>query len=1159
MSKVRIILFACTLVFVSASQVFAGDREGREHLIRRFEDLRVRRMPRNGIIEANVRSSAIDQIRRSKSKVNSPEVLVEQPQWTLFGPPSTAGRVKSIVCHPTIPGLVFVGAASGGVWKSTNRGDDWRPVMDDANAIAMGTLCFDPENPSILYAGTGEQVRGATTYLGAGILRSTDLGNTWHVLGLSTVGSFSRVLINPGSPSTIMASAMNASEGVWKSSDKGLTWNRIYKGQVFDMSMNPNDPLEWFIAVEDSGIMSTSDGGTTWARRMNGLLGNVGRASVQHAPSAPSTLYALIELSGQAVIARSTNSGALWTRTFQDPTACFFSGSCEVEQSQGFYDNVIAVSPKNSNHVIAGGIDLWVSTTGGAQWINTTNGYADGNGNNNVHVDQHSIAFDPLDTNAVYAGNDGGMVLSFDKGLSWSVRNSNLAISQFYGFDADRVSRNRLFGGTQDNGTLGTSSRTEWDTLVNGDGMNVRIDPEATNTIIASGPRGELVRVNMTTKFTERIQSGIDFSEQAEWVVPLVYDRFLPSTVYTGRRRVYRSDNNGTFWSPISPAMYGNVTALAQSPIEAEVLWAGGSFGDLVVSRDFSNKWSVALRQPLPTAYVSSIACSYSNLATAYVAYSTYGVEHLWKTTDYGASWNSAWNTMPDVPVNAIAVHPDDDNIVFAATDIGIFATFNSGTSWIEYGKGLPRSPALALSVDLPFGLLRVATHGRGIWEAPLVSTRPSPPSIITPVGGEAVPGARETWLSWSGFAGRVNVEYSTNDGGTWRSIDTAVSASGMKWLVPYAPCPAARIRVTSSTNASVVAISRSFPITRLKPGTVLGSKGVAWTAYGLTLDGKDGLWTTSIHEPRLYKLNRNTLLVEKVVELRGAGDSLFTDITFSSDQGVFYIHRLDDVNGTSSSIIVVDTNGTLIRTFPSAARSYATGLTLHNNILYGIERNGSRKIVGMNPLNGIELFSAAQPFQEINGPRCLAVSPIGRLLLVCTLYDNNTGKLTNAFVGAINPQALTQFSNRMDLAYAKGYLNARGIEVDPRDGTYWVSDIDGVIWKITGMEFQEPPIVSVEEKLLMSNTIRIAPHPAHGVATIVLAGSEESRQVGIVISDITGRNVLDLGARNQGMGESETFVLNAGSIPSGCYVALVMVNGVVVERRSFVVTANSF
>lgn len=1141
-----------------APSVTAGtDREGKEHLLRRFEEMRKRRVPHGGDVDANVRSQAIEYVRRKAPSKLDAEVLAEQPQWTFLGPRSTAGRIKSIVCDPSRSNVVYIGAASGGVWKSTDGGLSWTPIMDDANAIAMGSLCIAPDDPNTIYAGTGEQVVGANIYLGGGLLRSTDEGASWSVVGLTSVGSFSRVIIPALTPSTIIAAGMNEQAGVWKSNDRGITWQRMLEGQIYDLTVDAMDPNTMFVAVRDTGIMATFDGGITWQKRMNGLLGTVGRASVQQAATDPNVLYTLMEMNSLALIAKSTDKGLSWRIQYQDPQGCFFSGTCVPDASQGFYDNCLAIDPRNADHVIVGGIDLFMTTDGGSTWINTTDGYRDGNGNDHPHVDQHCIAFDPLDPAVVYAGNDGGMMRSADGGVSWQLINNGLSVSQFYAFDVDRETRGRLFGGTQDNGTLGTNGDVEWDSLNGGDGMTTLLDPTNSNVLFGSGPDGDLFRVQIAQQSVTRITAGINLNEESEWVAPIAIHPSIPSLLLTGRERVYRSDDNGDSWQPVSQNFSNTVSSIAISPADDELFWAAGSYGDVMRSTDFGQSWVSVHKAPLSLLFVSDIACARNDRKVTWITYASYGTPQVWKTTDLGESWWPVWNAMPNVPVNSIVIHPDDDNVVFVGTDIGVFATYDGGISWTPFGVGLPRSPVIDLKADASFSYLRAATHGRSVWEAPLITQMPTDPMIVHPSGGERFVPQSTVTLSWKGLQAPYNITYSLNDGLTWSNIATNQTRTSIQWVVPNTPTVNARIRVESALTPSTSIESKTFSIVALQPGVVLGYRACSWTAYGLATDGRDGLWTTDLHSNNIFKLSLDLTSVLKTVTIQGAGDSLFTELSFDRDSGLIYVHRLDDFDGTSTTVFVIDTLGVVKRSFPSQARRYGIGLEYVNGVLYASERDGSQRLVKMDPISGALLSELPNPYRSTFGPRGMAADGLGNLVQAHTAFPPGGGRLSSTIANEMPLSDLSQIADTLTLEYRKGLINARGIEIDRRDQSMWVSDIDGVIWKIAGMNYV-PPTTSVQRDERSGDaisTVVVSPHPITTSAMFAISPSGKDRLLNMEIVDVTGRVVHTLPPITQSSSETVTFRLHAATLHAGTYLLRSVSPNSSILRHTFVVT----
>ena len=1151
------ILFCIVILCLTTSVIFAQNTvptfSESESIKKRFEWFDLVRTPPGKVLDDDARWRAIDHMRRMEKSKLGESVQEAQPQWMPSGPYTTGGRVKSILPHPTKKNTIYIGTASGGVWVTDDAGLTWKPIMDDANAIAFGSLCFDPSNTDVIYAGTGEQVSGSNTLLGCGLLRSEDAGATWQIVGLTQVGSFSRIYCHPKNPNLLMASCMNGNAGVYRSLDRGVSWTKLASGNVYDMTINPTDENEWFITVDEYGVMYSDDMGDSWRPKNTGIIGTVGRFSITQSPTNPDRLYVLAQLNGLASIFHTTDRGETWTAGYEDSRGCFFDGSC-TPPGQGSYDNYITISPTNPDVCFAGGIDIWKTTNGGTSWSNLTGGYSDGNGSNVVHVDQHCMAYDPFSPNTVYAGCDGGMVKSNDAGINWFSINEGLAISQFYAFDIDPTDENKAYGGTQDNGTLWSQANVGWDTLWGGDGMVTIVNYNNPNIVYGNTQRGNPFRVNFGNNTGRYVTDGIDMGESALWVAPMVMSPADDLTLLHGRQRVWRTYDGGDFWYETSPPFVNNVAAIEMSPADPAVIWAASSTGDIMLAEDDGFEWRKANRSSLTNRYISDIECSRVDRETAWISYGTYGDPNVWKTTDLGETWTSLWDGMPDVAVSSIKVHPDDENILFIGTDVGVFASYNGGRNWVPYGKGLPRTPVFDIRISSTFGFIQCVTYGRSAWKAPLISVAPSEPAITAPSGGELFTGTLNTVISWSGFTAPVKLEYSVDDGATWKDVAKDVVGSALNWRVPNWPTVVARIKITSQTDTSQSEISRTFTIQPLEKGGVLQKKSVPWVPYGLSWDGKNSLWSTSFYERKLYRLNATTLQVERTVELpASAGDSLFTDLTIDRSTGTMYIHKLLASDGVGATVIVADTNGNVIRTFPSQARRYATGLEFVNGQLIANERDGFRHTYVMD-LDGVLIDEKPNAYQFNYGPRCLAYDDNGLLYQTCTYFPNTNAALTECYAITIPVTSLSTEQDRMPLNTAGGLINARAIEYDRSDKNMWIGDFSGNIYKITGFSFVAPPVSSVEADPILRGDLSIRPNPSSTSAVITLGATTIDRRVEISIIDMLGREVLPSTTQMQGAGVELSSRITTAMLSQGTYTAIASVSGTVISSSRFIV-----
>jgi photosystem II stability/assembly factor-like uncharacterized protein len=1012
-----------------------------------------------GKIPQNARLDALLQARLKIPAFGaSPRSLQALNTWKQIGPDKVGGRVRSVVTHPTDNRTLWIGAADGGIWKSTDRGETWRPLMDDANAIAMGALAVDPGDTSTLYAGTGEMSSNVDAYNGAGIMKSVDGGATWRPIGLTTVGAFSRIVIPPLDRNRVFAGATKNNGGFYRSIDGGNTWSRTFTTPVSDVTIDPRDPDRLWIGTLGRGIFRSTDGGLTFTEANNGINGEehaLERISVQAAPSDPSILYALsYETDPDADYTRiykSTDGGASWITVYDG--ADFFG-------FQGWYNNVISVSPRDPKIVVAGGLDLLRSTDGGDHWTRLR-GF-----NTGVHDDQHAMAFDPVDPNHLYLGNDGGMYRSDDGGASWVRISSGLAITQFYAMAINQSDPALTYGGSQDNGTVSNLS-TNFGEIQHGDGFFVAVDPQEPTTLYAEDADGSFI-TRYEAGLSTIIMNGIDAeNDEAAWSAPLVIDPLRPSILWHGRGRIYKSTNRGDLWTAVSEPFTGQCTALGVSPLNSDVVYAGSNRGELKVTTDGGAHWTDRTDAPgTVNRAITDFALSPTDPAVAYMAVSGFYTNHVFKTTDGGATWADIGRGLPDIPVNALAIHPDDEKIIYAGTDIGMFITIDGGATWASYNQGLPRVVVADLEVHRASRTLRLASHGRSMWEIPL--EKPSlPPSITSPAGGEVWMGGTSHVISWSGFddpAG-VKLEYSL-DGIVWRDLGRNLAGSSFLWRVDDTASATARVRVTAMGSPAITATSRLFTITRYAVGGTLDAGNIAGSPYGLAYDG-EYLWAGDFGSNLLRKLDPATFRLIDTVRMRIDGaDSLFTDMAYVPERGHFYIHRINSSTGSSPGgwLYEVDREGKEIGRWPSPC-DYPVGLAwVHMPggaaYLLATDRDGDENIFLLdtaNPEFPAEVIPRVRPVEF--GPRGATHAPgAGMFYQAITIFGN--GDLRSAHAEKMTADSQQTLACTIALASplpGSGYINARGIELDPADSTLWVSDFSGNIFRIASCDSKGP------------------------------------------------------------------------------------------------------
>ena len=1125
---------------------------------RRFEEFRKEREYPLGAVPDFARENAIKQMDRMVHEKNSPALnLAQQPEWKNIGPFDIGGRMKSVVIQPDDPQIVYAAAAAGGIWKTTDGGNNWVPLFDFENSIAFGSLAMDPNNSSILYAATGEAVNNTLAYLGSGIYKSTDAGSSWKLVGIPEAGAYSKIIVHRLNSNVIYAGATKRARGLYRSLDAGKTWERMNDYNVTDVTINPENEDELLIGVDGQGIFWTRDGGINWAQRITNIDAGIGRVSVQIAPSNPSIAYALVETNGLGYIYKTTNTGAYWGRIFAGDDS-FFRG-------QGFYDNYIAIHPTNSNVVIAGGIDVW-RTINGSTFENMTNGYTS---QAKMHVDQHCAAFYKQNPNVIYVGNDGGMYRSNDLGSTWIMINNNLQVTQFYSLEIDDTQLNRNVGGTQDNGTQGNKNTDNWSVLVGGDGFRVALDINNPAVLYGcSTPGGRITpfRYNTSSGNFNYIDNGLNTADGI-WDPPIMTHPSLPDILLHGRVQLYASFDGGDNWTPLptgNNSMGNRFTALGMSLADENLIYAGTSGGSVLVSRDFGETWVDVTDHGLVNRWVKDFACSRNNPGTAYIVYSGFGTPHVFKTTDFGQTWNPVSKGLPDIPTNAIEIHPENENMIFIATDIGVFATFDGGNSWFPYGRKLPRSPVTDIqfnqyNIGQPALSLRIATHGRSMWEVPVTNETITSPEINMPIGGEIYTSSTNQSIQWYGFQPPVSVEFSWDNGNSWMPVASNVIGTSLSWNVPNKPSIDARVRIKSLTDQSQERISNTFTVKLLEKGSILKDGGVNFVPYGIVWDGKEGLWATSFYNDRITKLNLNTFLKEK--DFKIAGDSLFTDIAMDRDKGLLYVHKINSTTQGGATIYTIDTLGNVIRQFLSPADKYGTGLELLDGKLLVGDRDkkdewDNKNFFMVDLLTGNILETIKNATQIVYGPRCLAYDGEQYVYQVVTDFPN-AGALAAAYVQKIDKKNLSFELDRIELESLNGTINARGIDYDPRDMNIWVTSFTGDIFKIAG--FSTFLKVDEQNSSISDNNdfieTKVYPNPVSDFSTISFKLTGKQGNLVVRLFDMMGRELIKMYDKNLDSNQPDYCYLDVKNLPSGVYnLVFSLDSGTLISRPVVVV-----
>ena len=696
-------------------------------------------------------------------------------RWRAIGPAMLGGRVSDVAGVAGNPNILYVAFASNGLWKSLDGGISFESMFESGNTLSLGAVAVAPDNPSVVYIGTGEGKPRNSTSFGDGIYGSRDGGKTWEHLGLSKTERFARLAIHPRDSKTIYAAAMghewgaNEERGVYRSTDAGRTWTRaLYVNATTgasDLAIDPGNPNIVYAGMYDylrqpwhfrsggpgSGLYRSSDGGQSWTRltdpaRDNGLpKGTLGRIGLAISPGRPEVVYAMIETDGEGVLWRSDDRGDRWRLMSRDLAV----------NARPFYFSVIRVDPADENRIYSLNRSLHISDDAGKSFRSV--GYA------RIFGDFHAMWIDPTNPSRVLAGSDGGFYISNDRGERWDFLNK-IPAAQVYRFALDMSEPYHIVGGFQDH-EVWRGPNERWNAIGvkggdwlrlrdHGDGASVVVDPRDPNIVYYDTEHGDITRVDLRTGEERFIQpypvtaTGIAVSQERyrfNWIAPIVMSPSNPDVIYLGGNVLFRTVDGGSTWTIISPDLTTNdpekqkvsggvtpdnsraeahctIHAIAESPRDSKVIWVGTDDGLVQLTRDGGKTWTNVAPNiggaPKP-AYVASIQASPVAAGTAYVAIDQHRLDdfapHAFVTTDYGRTWRSISNGLRGY-VHIVLEDPKAPNLLYAGTELGVFASFDRGQSWTDLRLGLPRLSVMDIKVHPRDDDLVIGTHARGFF-----------------------------------------------------------------------------------------------------------------------------------------------------------------------------------------------------------------------------------------------------------------------------------------------------------------------------------------------------------------------------------------------------------------------------------------------------------
>ena len=687
-----------------------------------------------------------------------------------IGPAGMSGRITAIDAVVADPNTIYLGAASGGVWKTTNQGASWEAVFEEQPILNIGSIAIQQSNPSTVWVGTGEGNPRNSISLGEGMYKTIDGGKSWKKMGLEKTRNIHRIIVDPSNPNTVYAGAIgnpyaeHPERGVFKTTNGGETWDKILftndTSGVADMIMDPSNPNKLFVAMwqhrrtpwslnsggPGSGLYMTFDGGKNWKKlgEKEGLpAGNLGRIGLAISRSNPNRVYALVEATKNGLY-KSDDGGQTWSLMNSNP---------EFVSTRPFYFQEIACDPQNENR-------LWLIY----QMISKSD---DAGKNfevvipyNGIHPDHHAFWIHPTNPNFIIDGNDGGIGITRDKGKTW-LFDEKLPVGQFYHINVDNEMPYNVMGGMQDNGSWrgpaytwmsGGIKNYYWDNLWGGDGFDVMPDKDDASWVFAMSQGGSVGRYNVKTGeswYVKPPAPDLKTTLRFNWNAAIAQDPFSNSTIYFGSQHLHRSTNKGASWEIISPDLSTNDSAkidqrnnggisiditgaenfctimtIAPSSKDKNVIWAGTDDGNVQLTKDGGKTWT-NFRGKIPGlpvgAWIPQIQASRYNAAEAFVVANDYRrgdfKPYIFRTTDFGKTWTRLVDEKKVIGYALCVLQdPTEPNLIFAGTEQGLWVSVDNGASFQQWKNGYPSVSTYDLAIQEREADLVIATFGRALW-----------------------------------------------------------------------------------------------------------------------------------------------------------------------------------------------------------------------------------------------------------------------------------------------------------------------------------------------------------------------------------------------------------------------------------------------------------
>lgn len=683
-------------------------------------------------------------------------------EWIQEGPTNIGGRIVCLAVHPNNSNILFAGSVYGGIYKSTDGGNNWRPVFDSTAYLSIGCITIDPNNPNIVYAGTGDASTAFTAFTGNGIYKSIDGGETWSYLGLNQTGVVAKIAVHPSNSQILFAATMgflmrrDTNKGLYKSIDGGVSWSSVLfvdsETGAMDVVIQPSNPLILYATTmrrirtnkesiafgNSTSLYKSIDGGNTWGEIINGLPPKPWcKINVELHPTQPNTLLTSIvnqQLQLEGVF-RSTNAGISWQAI----------NTSDINNNAlggfGWYFGEVRINPFNTNQFFLQGVDLWESTNGGENWSYGAPQWFE----YIVHADKHYMYF--LSSNTYLLATDGGVYKTTNAGNSWT-KLSNFPITQFYRVKVSPWESGIYYGGAQDQGTSrgNVAQVNGWERVLGGDGFRTEFSNTDDNIIWASTQNG---RIFYSTEYGINFAlatTGVEETDRKNWDSPYLLSKHNRNA-FLGTQFIYKAeDYSAPFFQKISPdltdgnifgAAFHTISALKQHELSGSYLYAGTSDGNVWRSLNDGGSWE-NITTTLPDRYVTGIATSYRDSNIVYVTHSGYrsddNIPHIHRSVDNGTTWQNISSNLPSFAINDVLSFRENDSILAVATDGGVYITTDAGTNWSRMGINMPVFPVFDLDYDSVNHKIIAGTFARSMMSydvSSLLNRNPDPTGLI--------------------------------------------------------------------------------------------------------------------------------------------------------------------------------------------------------------------------------------------------------------------------------------------------------------------------------------------------------------------------------------------------------------------------------------------